>query len=146
MRDINAPLPDTAFWRAYAGRFVGVLGWKDFDALWAHLAASGGEWFVFDPTGEAPEGPEADFGGVLAEARACVEQVRNRSYCGAVFTDSSDAPSFVKVFDPYQMGAVCGTSGERVLPRWIFSRIAPDALPLIDEAHARKGFFARFLG
>ncbi len=146
MRDTNAPLPDTAFWRAYDGRFVGLPTWPGFDAFWAGLEGSGGEWYVFDPTGDAPAEPTADFAAVLNEARACVEQVRTRGFCGAVFADDLAAPRFVKVFDPYRMGGVCGGSGERVMPRWIFSRIAPDPLPLLPVKPEKKGLLARLTG
>ena len=146
MRDINAPLPETDFWRAYGGRFQGLLKWEDFDALFARLAASGGDWFVFDPAGDAPAAPVADLAAALDEARACVEQVRKRSYCGAVFADDIGNPSYIKVFDPYKMGGVCGGSGDRVLPRWIFSRLRPDPLPLLPDQPAKKGFFARLTG
>lgn len=146
MRDINADLPDTAFWRAYSGRFAGLLKWEDADALFARLAASGGDWFVFDPAGDAPTAPVDDLAAALAEARACLDQVRSRSYCGAVFVDDPAAPAFVKVFDPYQMGGACGGSAERVLPRWIFSRLAPDPLPLLPDPAEKKGLLARLIG
>jgi len=146
MRDTNAPLPDTAFWRAYGGKFSGTLTWEQFDALFARLDAAGGNWFVFDPAGDAPDCHTTDFTAALNEARDCVEQVRGRSYCGAVFADDFEAPGFVKVFDPYKMGGVCGGSGERVLPRWIFSRLAPDPLPLLPEAPAARGILARLIG
>lgn len=146
MRDINAELPDTPFWRAYGGRFAGVPSWSGFDAFWARFEAAGGDWYVFDPSGDAPDAPSADVAGALTEARACVEQMRSRSFCGAVFADDLEAPTFVKVFDPYKMGGVCGGSGDRVLPRWIFSRIAPDALPLLPDVPEKKGFFARLVG
>lgn len=146
MRDTNAELPDTPFWRAYGGRFAGIPGWDRFDAFWARFEAAGGDWYVFDPSGDAPTAPADDVAAALAEARACVEQVRGRGYCGAVFADDLDATGFVKIFDPYRMGGVCGGSGERVLPRWIFSRIAPDPLPELVETPARRGLFARLTG
>ena len=146
MRDINARLPDTPFWRAYGGTFAGLPTWSGFDAFWARLEASGGAWYVFDPLGDAPAAPVEDFAAALAGARSCVEQVRNRGFCGAVFTDDLETPGFVKVFDPYRMGGVCGGSGDRVLPAWIFSRIAPDPLPLLAPVPEKKGFLARLVG
>lgn len=148
MRDTNGPLPDTDFWRAYCGKFAGILGWPEFDVLWGKLAASDGAWWVFNPSGDAPDQPQtgATFATTLDEARVCVEQMRGRSYCGAVYVDDANHPGFVKVFDPYKMGGVCGSTGERILPRWIFSRRQPDALPLIPEAPGKKGFFARIVG
>jgi hypothetical protein len=142
--DINTPLPDTPYWRAYSGRFSGILSWADFDKLWDRLVASEGKWFVFHPEGGLPEAPcegEA-FMFILSEARTVIEAVRNRSYCGAVYVDDRENPTFVKAFDPYKMGAVCGTSGEHTFPRWVFSRIRPDAaLPLEQETPQKKGLF-----
>lgn len=148
MRDTNGPLPDTAFWRAYGGTFQGTFSWESFTDLWQNLAVSEGGWYVFEPEGEAPAAPvaSADWLVALDLARACVDQVRNRSYCGQAFADSLTDPTFIKVFDPYKMGAACGSSGERVLPRWIFSRIAPDALPLRPETPEKRRFFARRAG
>lgn len=135
MRDTNGPLPDTAFWKAYGGKFKGVPTWEGFDKFWPVLAESGGEWFVFDPTQDAPQAPIPDISDVLAEARECVEAVRkNRSFCGTIFADDLAAPTFVKIFDPWKMGASCGSSGERILPRWILSRIAPTALQHSDPS------------
>lgn len=146
MRDTNAKLPDTMFWHRYNGRFSGLPTWPGFDAFWRRFEASGGDWYVFDPARDAPGAPHPDIASALAEARACVEQARSRGFCGAVFADDLEAPDFVKVFDPDQMGGVCGGSRERVLPKWIFSRIAPDPLPLIPAAPAKKGLFARLTG
>lgn len=144
MRDTNGPLPDTAFWQTYQGKFAGVPTWAGFDRFWGAFAQTGGAWFVFDPAGDAPTAPVADFAAALAEARACVEDVRKqRAYCGTIFADDLAAPGFVKVFDPWKMGGVCGGSGERVMPRWLFSRIAPDALPLLPGEPEKKGLFAR---
>lgn len=147
MRDTNGPLPDTEFWHRYSGKFKGVPTWEGFDRFWAVFTATGGDWYVFDPSGDAPDAPEADLARVFEEARACVEEVREmRSFCGTVFADDFEKPSFVKVFDPWKMGASCGSSGERILPRWIFSRIAPDPLPLLPPELKRKGLFARIIG
>lgn len=147
MRDTNGPLPDTPFWQAYQGKFAGTPSWQSFDTFWAVLEGTGGDWFVFDPEGEAPTAPEPDMAAVFAEARACVEAVRKmRSFCGTVFADDLSVPGFVKVFDPWKMGGVCGGSGERVMPRWVFSRIAPDALPLMAEEPEKTGLLARLRG
>lgn len=148
IRDTDAPFPDTAFWRAYGGRFTGLLSWDDADRFWPVLAAAPEGWFVFDPSGNAPDrvaSPE-EFAAALDEARASVDQVRDRSHCGAVFTDDRDAPGMVKVFDPYRMGGVCGGSGGRILPRWVFSRIAPNPLPMRAEPAARKSLLSRLIG
>jgi len=136
------PLPDTRYWRAYQGKFQGVLTWNAFDDLWQVLAASDGSWYVYDLDGPAPQAP-TELGPALHAARQMYDEVRNRSYCGTVYVDDPQAPRFVKVFDPYKMGATCGSSGERTMPRYVFSQIKPDALPA-PEPPAAPGFWKRF--
>ncbi len=139
------PLPDTAFWRAYQGRFQGVLTWEGFDALWEVLEKSGGQWHVWDLDAGAPPDSPAPLAPALAQARAMYEEVRGRSYCGTVYVDDPAAPAFVKAFDPYRMGATCGSSGERIFPRFVFSRLRPEPLPTAGSAPP-PSLWARILG
>ncbi|MDQ2089824.1 hypothetical protein [Marimonas arenosa] len=143
-------LPDTPFWCAYQGRFAGFPTWPMFDRFWPVLAVSGGEWFILDlDSGTLPEAPASaeGFAALLAEAQAMYEPARSRSFAGVVFADDAANPSFVKLFDPWKMGASCGSSGERILPRWVLSRMRPDALPVTDaEPRTAAGFFARIAG
>ncbi|HGG04652.1 MAG TPA: hypothetical protein ENK28_04285 [Aliiroseovarius sp.] len=141
------PMPDDAFWRAFQGDFQGILTWPDFDSLWAVLGATKGDWYVYDLTADVPSSPVSgrDFDKALSEAGDLYSSVRNRSYCGAVYVDDPRTPTFVKVFDPYQMGATCGSSGSRTMPRFVFSRIIPTPLsePVPDS---KPGLLARLSG
>jgi len=38
----------------------------------------------------------------------------------------------IKIFDPNNLGAVCGSSGTVVPPRWLLTRIPPATI--VDEA------------
>ena len=38
----------------------------------------------------------------------------------------------IKIFDPNNLGAVCGSSGSVVPPRWLLTRIPPETI--IDNA------------
>ena len=140
-------LPDTQFWRAWQGRFQGVLSWDDFDALLQLLAQGGGAWFVWDMEGVVPQRPASQgaLAAVLEAVREMNAPVRARSYCGTVYADDPGAPSFVKAFDPYQMGATCGSSGERIMPRFVFSMIRPEPLPAPEPA-PEPGFWRRLSG
>ncbi|MCP5075396.1 MAG: hypothetical protein GY947_19155 [Rhodobacteraceae bacterium] len=140
------PLPDTPFWRTHEGRFEGILTWQAFDDLWERLAVSDGAWYVFDLGTAPPDQPVtgAAFAKSLGLARDMYAPVQSRSYCGAVYVDDRDAPTFVKVFDPFNMGSACGCSGERILPSFVFSRIMPDPLPA-PEPVAKPGFFTRMI-
>ena len=140
------PLPDTPYWRAYNGRFAGFPTWALHDGFWPTLAQSGGEWFAFEPeSGTLPDRPLSteEFAALLSEAEAMFTPARSRGFAGIVFADSPSAPGFVKLFDPWKMGASCGASGERILPRWVLSRMRPDALPPPPAPPAKPGFFAR---
>ncbi len=142
----STPYPDTAFWRAYLGPAKGLLRWEEVAALWDYLRASG-DWFVFDPEGDAPESPLE--GAALAKEVAALETLVNsghdRHCSGAIYVDDKAAPTFIKVFDPRNMGSSCGWGGAPILPYRIISRIQPDPLPPAPEP-AKAGFFARLTG
>ena len=138
------PLPDTAFWRAWQGSFQGVLTWAEFDALLDRLAASDGDWFAWDMQGPVPTVP-TPLAPALEAVRALNAPVRDRSWCGTLYVDDPATPGFVKAFDPYRMGATCGSSGERTFPRFVVSRLRPDPLPA-PETEPAPGFFARLIG
>lgn len=146
--DLDTPLPDTPWWRTYQGRFKGILTWQAFDRLWARLAEAPEGWYAYELSGSCPEAPlsaEA-FQALLDEANDMYAIARKQSFCGAVYVDDPESPSFIKVFDPNNMGAVCGDSGKRTLPRWVLSRARPDPLPPAPEAPARKGLISRLIG
>ena len=134
-----------SFLEKFDGRLAGILTWQAFDDLWRILAASGGEWYVYDLAGEVPTQPAADFNNALGIAAKMLADARKNSYCGAVYVDNAQAPEFVKVFDPLKMGTACGCSGQRILPRFVFSRLQPVALITKEPAEA-PGFFAKMLG
>lgn len=148
--DTLPSLPDTPFWRLYQGRFAGFPTWPMFDRFWPVLEASGGDWYILDlDSGELPEAPASatEFSALLAGVQAMYAPARARSFCGVVFADDAAAPTLVKLFDPWKMGASCGSSGERILPRYVLSRVRPDALPVVEAPVApKKGLFARMAG
>ncbi|HHH89729.1 MAG TPA: hypothetical protein ENK45_04085 [Aliiroseovarius sp.] len=137
-------MPDTEFWRAWQGSFQGVLRWEAFDALLEGLASSDGDWFAWDMQEPVPAAP-APLGPVLESVRALNAPVRDRSWCGTLYVDDPAAPGFVKAFDPYRMGATCGSSGSRTLPRFVISRLRPDPLPA-PEPEPQPGLLARLIG
>jgi hypothetical protein len=142
------PLPDTAFWRAYDGSFSGILKWQDVDRFWAYLAQNPEGWHVFDPDGDAPDMPmtKTEFARFLTQAKALVNSRRERSLSGAIYVDNMAEPTFAKIFDPVNMGSACNVSGTRTMPRWVVSRIKPDALPKVMEPLSKPGLFGRLVG
>lgn len=140
----TTPYPDTPYWRQYNGRHKGILRWPDLDTLWSYLEASTEAWFVFDPAGTAPDAP-LDKAGLIAAvqvARDLVNTGHDKECSGAVYVDDLDAPTFIKVFDPRNMGTACGWGGATIMPIWIISLLKPDTLPPAPPLE-KPGFWAR---
>lgn len=122
---------DTPYLHACNGRLKGVLRWHDLDALWAQLRRlNDGRWYVY-AIGEAPPTTAAsahEFERFLVEIRQRLLAEHKEDYCGIVYADDHAEPGFVKIFDPGNLGAVCGFSESPPLPGWTLSRVAPDDL------------------
>jgi hypothetical protein len=139
------PLPDTPFWRAYQGRASGLLRWEDVDALWPLLATQSEGWYVYDLETPPPDTPlsAADFSAFLPIAEALVNERRDRSHSGAIYIDKREAPAFIKIFDPANMGTSCGGDHDMIFPRYILSKIQPDPRPA--PAPVKRGFLGRLV-
>ncbi len=108
---------------------------------------TGGQWYVFDPSQDAPEMPLSgnELQVALDAAQTLVNQRRELPMSGAVYVDNRETPTFFKVFDPANMGSSCSCSTEPVMPRYIFSQIKPDSLPFAPPP-AKPGLFSRLTG
>ncbi len=140
------PFPDTPFWQAYQGSFSGLMNWQRVEEFFDALAENTEGWYVFQMDGPLPEAPlnAAEFKTRLAEMRDLTLTYRDASHCFSLFADHQTDPQFIKVFDPGNLGASCGSSGSRIYPRWTVSRIKPDAPVPVAEEPANTGFFGRF--
>jgi len=116
------------FRSAFKGRFENVLRWEQLDALWKVLDLdAGGGWHIY-AVGEPPPQVPADVAllkSFLAEIEHLLRKEHDEDYCGVVFADSMDAPRFVKIFDPNNLGVSCGFSDNPPLPGWILSKLPP---------------------
>lgn len=122
--------------QAFKGAFAGVLRWPQLDALWATLRSRRDDkWYIY-AVGETPPTTPVDaarLDSFITEIDALLRREHDEDYCGVVYTDSFDAPRFIKIFDPNNLGVSCGFSDAPPLPGWILSLIPPsdlaDALP-----------------
>jgi len=112
---------------AFSGRLKGVLQWPQFERLWRRLRANPQGWYVRNFAGrhvpESPMKPEA-FEVFLDETEKFLRKRHREDYCGFIYLDDLENPTFIKVFDPRNMGSACGCGGE-VKPRWTISRMPP---------------------
>lgn len=123
------------FLQAYRGSFINILRWPQLDALWDALRARTDQhWYVY-AVGETPPAVPAttpELERFLHEIDALLRKEHDEDYCGIVYVDDREQPSYVKIYDPNNLGSVCGSSGAPPpVPGWIVS-----VLPPVDLEHA----------
>lgn len=124
----GAPRGESAYLRACNGMLKGILHWPELDAMWDRLRQSSGEgWYVYTVGQPPPTAPASrdDFERFLTEIRQRLLDEHHEDYCGIVYVDDFDAPGFVKIYDPGNLGMVCGSSPVPTLPGWTLSHSAP---------------------
>jgi hypothetical protein len=144
------PVLKDPFREAFRGRFHGVLRWPQLDELWVTVREDlDGGWYVY-AIGEPP--PEEPVSAVqldvfLSEVDQLLRMEHEEDYCGVVYTDSFEQPSYIKIFDPNNLGVSCGFSDNPPLPGWILSKLPPTDLnadlPLPGN---RRRWWQRLLG
>lgn len=138
------------FLKRFQAGSTGVLHWNDLDAVWARLREQADDhWYIYavgDAVPQAPV-PADDFRRFLEEVDHLLRQDHDEDYCGIVYVDDRDAPSFVKIFDPNHLGASCGSSGLRILPGWVLSRVPPvDLQAAMPPTGSRRRWWQRLFG
>jgi hypothetical protein len=137
------------FREAFRGTFYGVLRWPQLDALWQTLRddAQGG-WYIYAVGTEPPVAPtnSGKLAEFIAEIDALLRREHEEDYCGVVYADSFEAPTFVKIFDPHNLGVSCGFSDNPPLPGWILSKLPPADLKAPDLAANRRRWWQRLFG
>jgi hypothetical protein len=128
---------------AFRGRFTSLMRWHDLDDFWENLKQQVDDgWYIYHVGDVPPESP-VDSNKLLAfisEIDALLHQEHEEDYCGIVYTDDKENPSYIKIFDPNNLGVSCGYSEKPPLPGWILSRIPPIELEeaLYPAANRRR--------
>ncbi len=119
---------ESEFRAAFKGSFSGILRWEQLDRFWQHLRAdAAGDWFLY-AVGEAPPTVTVKSEEMLRfidEIDVLLRKEHGEDYCGVVYVDDIESPSFVKIFDPNNLGVSCGYSDNPPLPGWILSKLQP---------------------
>ncbi len=58
-----------------------------------------------------------------------MDENHDERLCGIVYADDPRVPSLVKIYDPNNLGVVCGASSNPPLPGWVMSKLPPVDLP-----------------
>ena len=120
----------------FRGSFVNMLRWPQLESLWENVRKNpDAGWYAY-AIGESP--PETPLNGeqldrFLREIDELLHREHEEDYCGIVYADAPQSPTFIKIYDPNNLGVVCGYSESPPLPGWTLSLVPPcdleNALP-----------------
>jgi hypothetical protein len=118
----------SAFQQLNCGRLWSIMSWDQLTAFWGRLAPDG--WYLYAvgetvPTEPAGAATTAEFVKRIDEL---LRDDHRHDYCSIVYADNLDAPTFIKIYDPNNLGVSCGFSTNPPLPGWIMSRVPPEDL------------------
>ena len=129
------------FYIAYRGCFTSLLKWPDLDAFWQVLTSQADRgWYIYTTANEVPEQAVSadELKNFILEIDKHLHAAHDEDYCGIVYTDSKTEPAYIKIYDPNNLGVVCGIGREPIFPGWILSQLPPKSLqnlpPLADDA------------
>jgi len=120
------------FLEQFKGSFYGVLKWEQLDQLWDCVRRQANQhWFVYQVGEQPPENPASreDLGSFLTHIDHLLRSEHDEDYCGIVYADNLQEPTFIKIFDPNNLGVSCGFSERPPLPGWVLSHTQPLDLP-----------------
>lgn len=148
MQTANVDVTD--YLTALRGSFYGLLSWQDLTDFWQVLKAGADDhWYIY-AVGESPPAQTSSREQLLKfidEIDALLHREHNEEYCGIVYVDDKRTPGFIKIYDPNNLGVVCGYSDNPPLPGWILSRIPPvDLNTAILVPQNRRRWWQRLWG
>lgn len=139
-----------AFLTAFRGSFTSALRWHHLDALWQRLRDTpGDDWYVYAVGEPPPEVPvsHAELMKFIDEVDLLLREDHQEDFCGIVYADDLREPSFIKIYDPHNLGVVCGFSDNPPLPGWVLSKLRPCDLPAAQPAPTnRRRWWQRLFG
>ena len=126
------------FHRQMSGLLYSLLKWDQLSEFWTKVDKDAG-WYLYAVGEAVPIAPAtpAQVEKFIVEVDALLRHDHRESYCGIVYADNLDKPSFIKIYDPNHLGVSCGSSKTPTLPGWIMSQVPPVELHL-KHASARQ--------
>lgn len=113
---------------AFRGRFTSLMRWHQLDEFWENFKQQvDNGWYIYH-VGDVPPETPVNKDKVLEfvdEIDGLLHTEHDEDYCGIVYADDKENPSYIKIFDPNNLGVSCGYSEKPPLPGWILSRIPP---------------------
>lgn len=119
------------FYHAFRGNFKSLLSWEQLDIFWGVVRArADAGWHLYAIGMPPPAHPSLahDVVKFITEVDVLLHNDHREDYCGIVYADNAEAPTFIKIFDPNYLGVSCGFNHNPPLPGWIMSLIPPQSL------------------
>jgi hypothetical protein len=110
------------------GTLYGLMQWSAWDRLAVSLREEvAARWYVSATGAAALDRPldPAELHVLLGEITLLLRNDHREDYLGIVYVDDLEAPSLVKIYDPNNLGASCGSIGFKVPPGWVLSLDRP---------------------
>lgn len=123
------------FYEKFKGSFTSCMRWDDLTVLWDTLKQYANlNWYIYAIGEPVPGSPASkkELMLFITEMDKLLHTEHQEDYCGIVYTDNKDAPTFIKIYDPNNLGVSCGFSNNPPLPGWVLSVIP--AKPLEDKS------------
>lgn len=114
------------FQRRMSGLLYSLLKWPQLAEFWTKVDKNAG-WYLYAVGEAVPTAPAtpAQVEKFILEMDALLRNDHRENYCGIVYADNLDEPSFIKIYDPNHLGVSCGSSKTPILPGWVMSRVPP---------------------
>jgi hypothetical protein len=122
---------DNPFLDAFRGSFTSLMQWDDLDQFWTTLQSrADAGWYIYCIGEPVPDQPRSasHVRIFIQEVDSLLRRDHDESYCGIVYTDNKSDPTFIKIFDPNNLGVSCGSSKNPPLPGWIMTLLPPTLL------------------
>lgn len=128
----NPDIPLDPFYEKFKGSFTSCMRWDDLTVFWQQLKQSvqSDIWHIYAIGEDVPHSTVSteEFIRFIDEIDSLLRREHDEDYCGIVYADNKADPSYIKIYDPNNLGVSCGFSDNPPLPGWILSIIPPKAL------------------
>ena len=127
--------PLDPFYTQFKGSFSSCMQWDDLNSLWETLKQDADKhWYIYAVGETIPDSTvsKEELMLFISEIDQLLRSEHQEDYCGIVYADDKNNPSFIKIYDPNNLGVSCGFSNNPPLPGWILSLIPPK--PLEDKS------------
>jgi hypothetical protein len=131
----------------YQGLLFNILSWDQLAEFWSRLDRHAG-WYLYPVGHQLPKSKASseEVDRFIREVDTLLHQEHEEDYCGIVYADDLEKPSFIKIYDPSNLGVSCGSSGRPIFPGWIMSLLAPVELEPEVTSNNRKRWWNSLFG